>query len=174
MKIYEWLIAATGLPAANVWEAYQDSAHEPPVGTNYVTYYQGVENPATLTTYAYELPADPDDPVPEDIEKTTYGETPKTVTIMIFGPARAENAVKIQHAGNNQAARLALYPSVFQRVVPGTKRTMRLPRERGWHIWAQFDIVIHEMDATTETVPTIQGSLISGTVGGEPVEVEEP
>jgi hypothetical protein len=174
MKLYEWLIAATGLPAASVWQAYQDSAHEPVRGTDYVTYDVTVKTPEVFLAHAYDLPEDPNDPVPEDIEKTTYGETSKTVTIRVFGPNRDANTIKIQQAGDKQAARLALYPSVFQRVVPGTDRVMHLPRESGWNNWNQFDIVIHEMDSTSEVMPTIQGSVISGTVGGEPVESEEP
>lgn len=174
VNLHAWLVAATGLPPESVWAAYQDGAHEPPPGTDYVTYYEAGGEPETYLAHRFTLPEDLEDPVPENVERTVYGETPKTVTIMVFGNNRASIAIRIKNASELEEAVSALEPAIFQRVIPGSWRIQRLQDESGWNEWIQFDTTIHDIDYTTETVPTIQGSVITGAIGNMPVEVEEP
>lgn len=174
MDLHAWIVAATGLAEANVWRAYQRSAHTPPEGTDFVTYASGAEVPQVYLSEGYDnLPAE-GEPLPDDLDHVTFGETHKTVTIRVFGPNRQANYHKIAQAGNKSEARLALAPAVFQRVVPGSFRPMREERESPWTEWLHFDILIHEVDSTTQTVPSVQGTHLTGDVGDLPVEVTEP
>jgi hypothetical protein len=171
MNLHAWIVAATGLGADSVWRAYQRSAHTPVEGTDFVTYDLGRESPQVYLATKYDLPAE-GEPLPDDLPVTTYGETPKIVTIRVFGPNRYQNYRRIAQAGNKPEAREALAPAVLQRVVPGSFRVMREQRESPWTEWLHFDILIHEVDYTTHTEPSVQSVQLTGDVGALPVEVE--
>lgn len=173
MNTHAWLVAATGLPEDSVWRAYQNSAHEPLPGADYVTYDEGTGTPQVFLSEQYDVPDEPA-PVPESVTLVRQSVTPTTVTIRVFGDNRNDTAKEITQAGPKDGATKALAPAVFQRVVNGSYMPLRLQRERGWMEWIQFDVLILDSVTTTEVVPTIQGSVITGDIGDMPVEVLEP